>query len=426
MLKMFGSFTFYISAVSAVTWSSPTILYNKPVELNTFFCDVDSIGDGYALWNDDQSDPNIAPQIKWTDETSGVWTNPNNINLKLKDLTACYFSVNDNLIGLLLSKKQKDTNTIYANILKTNLVWGDPFQISDSHYYSSNAIAATCATGDSLAMWASNDGTYNSVFARKYFGGTWEPIDTLTATGVNAYNPSASINSVDTALACWSISDSGYLRIQVRKCYLAEWEPTTYTLSSATANSMYPRCVVNLLHEGLVAWGQYSSTGTLNIYACHLDDLGIWSSPSLVSSPSAYITQYPQVTLESILGDGMCVWVQSDGSNTRVTAAKYDNLLSWQSPTYVSAAGKNAFSFKILGDTNGNIICVWKGVESVNNILYAATNQGSWSSVQTLSDPTTNVGNFSLGINDTGDIICGWSCTDSNNNTIVQVKTASF
>jgi|GEM_PF-4030298 len=435
MIKFLSLISFSLSTLYSVTWSASTLIYNGSCGLSTLYCDIDSNGDGFALWNDQASNPSLPAQIKWTDELSGSWSNPDNLSYNLRNLKASCFSVNSNISGMLVSTKTDDNNTVFANRLNSSNIWEDPIMLSDPNYFCKNAVVVSSANGTSIALWVSNNGTYSRIFSSRFDGTSWDSAVALSNANTNAFNPQISINSSGDAIACWSYSDSGSLRIQARQYTSGSWQ-TPQTLSASNANSLYPSVAINASGNAICSWGEYDLSG--NLHACtSIFSSGSWGSSAKVST-SNYISQFPQVTIDSS-GNGFCVWAENDGTNTRITSAKY--ATSWQSPNYISASGINAFTFKVASDDSGNVVCIWKGVEQANNLLYAATNNGYWSSVQTLSNSIKSVGDFSLGINETGDIICAWESDEpllyiektptlteplSSASSTIEVKTASF
>jgi len=416
-LIYFLATTFLSTFAYSVTWSAPTTIYDKGCKLNTLHIDIDSTGDEFALWNEENS---LFSQIQYTDETTGSWSDPDQVNYNLRWKKILDFSINSKLMGMLISGGDGDPQTILANQLSAPSTWEKTVVLSESVNYSFGAKVSTNSDGDSAASWIENYGTGNLIGSAVFSGGSWSEATFLSTMYENSFNPCIGIDASGNVVVAWTETEGSATRVKTTKYVSGSWQAVE-TVSGATNDALYPDLAVNASGDALLVWAEYTATQNLHICAAKLTS-GTWGSPVSVATPN-YISQFPIVAIDAT-GNGCCVWNESDGSNSRVKASIYSSG-SWQTPTFISNAGQTAYKAKLASDDAGNFVCIWPEKNDSNETLYAGTYEGSWSSVETLSAAGKTVNTYDLGINEGGDIIVSYLSTDSSSSTI-EIKTASF
>lgn len=418
MQKILFFFTLILqnAFVYGVIWSAPTTVYNSGCVHNTLNVDIDSTGDGFIIWNKVDS---LVPQIQYTNKNLGTWSDPNNLNFSIRNLTINQFSMNSNTDVVLLSTDSINTQTVLANSLTSDF-WGPSETLSEPPLYSSSAKISTSANGITVAVWSSNDGTYNTIHGAVFSSGNWSTSTLLSDPKKNAFNPAVGTDANGNAVATWTVNDSAGNHIQTVEYESDSWQ-SVITLTGTGANSIFPDIAVNSSGDALVVWGEYTSSQNLHICSAKLT-AGSWSSPTLIAAPN-YITQFPTVVIDAS-GDGCCVWNEYDGTNSRVKTALFSSG-TWQTSTFISETGKTANKGKLASDDLGNFVCVWNAKNGSNQTLHAATYEGSWSAPETLSALGKTVETYDLGINESGDVIVSWLSSDSSSSTI-EIKTTNF
>lgn len=223
------------------------------------------------------------------------------------------------------------------------------------------------------------------------------PPSTLSASGINASNPSLAMDSNGNIVAVWI--ENGVVKSK-SKLVSSGWSGSSATLSGSGASS--PRVVSDLNGNSAAIWVENgiirASTKTLS---------GNWSSSTSLSTSGA---SSPSLAV-GVAGDLVAVWVRSGNieSSTKLFGA------NWQTRVTITSSGA-AFPSVAIGGSGSNTraIVVWQGVASSVNVVFASTRliSGSWSAQQRISDNLRQAGYPDVAVDTNGNAIAVWYCYD--------------
>jgi hypothetical protein len=144
-----------------------------------------------------------------------------------------------------------------------------------------------------------------------------------------------------------------------------------------------------------------------------------WLSPTLLSDPNVP-ADGTQVAF-SPQGDGVAVWVRSDGSNNRIEAAVRPAGGTFSAPKFISDPGQHANSPLLTIDSQGNAIAAWIRSDGTHDRVQTAIMPagGNFGAPQTISDAAADATDMSLASDPNGNALV----TYERNNDVV---TSSF
>jgi hypothetical protein len=211
------------------------------------------------------------------------------------------------------------------------------------------------AQGAGFAFWNYWDGTIQRIKAAPIAAGSAGGTE-IIATGVNYFNPHATVNAAGTAVLVWGDSTGGRLGIWSTR-YLpgSGWGmPVQVNAPSWTAFTDFPDPQVVLDDAGLATalWLESSSagsTGRLEVVWNHQTAAG-WGMPEVIFNQMSYY-QLAGNGAGQLLGARMTGGAVYGSPNYLVTTA------DWGPGTRVGAYGKPPLNLAI--DPNGNGMAIW-------------------------------------------------------------------
>ena len=249
---------------------------------------------------------------------------------------------------------------IVANRYTVGIGWGTAVLIETDNAGNANQPQVVMdATGNGLAVWTQDDGTYQTVMANRYTAGsgwgTAAPIGTDIVG--DAFEPRIAIGASGNALAVWAQSDGTRANIWANRYTLGTGWGTAALIETDNAGDAYsPRITLDANGNAQAIWSQFDGTRfniMINRYAAGSG----WGTASIIGGAGNAGT--PQIAFDTS-GNAMAVWVQSDGTHYNIWSSRYTAGTGWGTAALIETdnAG-DAGSPQIAFDASGNALAVW-------------------------------------------------------------------
>ncbi len=305
--------------------------------------------------------------------------------------------------------------------------WTAPRNISATDSTISLPALAVDGSGGATVIWRRFDGNnYIIEGATRSSQGTWGPVQAISQTGENAYEPDVAMDSGGTAIAVWRrlVSASGPWVIQSsRRPSGGGWETPTTLSAEVGGDAFYPHVAVDTAGNAAASWRRNDGSNFVVQVSSRPIGSG-WSSPTTLSQ-SGQDAWRPWVAL-SPNGDAVVTWRRSDGTSS-VIQASYRKGLSgaWQAaPDTISQTGRDADSPRPAIDATGAVTVVWSRDDGLNTIIQSSTRpaSGPWGPVQNLSEAGRDADLPDVAVDPAGNAVAVWMRFDGSND-IIQAAT---
>ena len=259
--------------------------------------------------------------------------------------------------------------------------WQDPVDLSGpNRFVDDEPRVAISASGEAVAVWDYYNGSHHVVQAtRRPAGGGWQaPVD-ISPAGHGAEEAEVAINAAGLAVAVWRDHSAPGPNPTVQTAWQpagGAWQPSQ-PLSDPNRDAERPQVALNATGEAVAVWESYVTGGQLPdfVQAAARPAGGNWSAPVNVSAPSQQCCLFPKVALDGA-GTAVAAWERAPtaGSGDVVEAATRPAASGvWQTPSTLSAPGRNAIGQEVAFSPTGVATAVWAEWNGSTNVIRAAT-----------------------------------------------------
>jgi hypothetical protein len=137
-----------------------------------------------------------------------------------------------------------------------------------------------------------------------------------------------------------------------------------------------------------------------------------WQPPELIDAGAGNSAVEPQIAFDGA-GNAIAVWYQSDGSNNRIYANRW-NGTTWGTAELIDAgAGNNAVAPQVAFDGDGNAIAVWLEWDGPNARIYANRWDGTtWGTAELIDAGANHAWDPQIAFDGAGVAIAVWQQSD--------------
>ena len=283
------------------------------------------------------------------------------------------------------------------------------------------------ALGNAMVIWRQYTGTEYNIYAKRYLVSQgWEATTTLldNASGPS-YNPDLTLDAQGNAMVLWSQSGtSGGDIISKSFTITGGWQSGVSVL--ATGSSAYPEVAFDHQGNAMAVWYQNDGTG-LNVYSKRYIAGSGWEANAVLLENAPDTAQLPQIAMDSN-GNGLAVWLQSDGAYQSLFGKRYVAGAGWeQDARLLETLESNISGIPQLSmNANGDAIVAWQQIDGTNYGVFTKsyTFSNGWQSDVTVLDTTTNNAHTAaIAITANGDALAMWLQHDG---TAYQVAASHY
>ena len=259
---------------------------------------------------------------------------------------------------------------------------------SDTTYIGRDHHMALDDDGNAIAVWVQ----FNSVYANRYVAGEgWQGPTVLHTLPGNAYRPTAGFDNNGNVIVVWmQFDDTSFGRsIYVRHYADGAWQATyRFEETGNPGNPGTPEIDFDTEGNATVVWLQSDGTTTRLYEKRHLATGG-WQGATPVASGVGDFPDYLQFDVNAH-GNAVAIWVGQDGGVNNIYASRYVDG-AWQGPDVLDTGSGNAQHPRIALDDRGNAIAVWSQYDASSHLsLYSRVySHGAWGEVQLLETSNT-------------------------------------
>jgi hypothetical protein len=291
--------------------------------------------------------------------------------------------------------------------------------ISEDGQEVSDPQVAFSRGGDALVVWRSFDGANSRIQAAfRPPGGSFGTPQTISDPGQDAFEPQLAFDQGGNTLAVWTRSGGTNRRVQAAFRPAGGSFGAAQTLSDEGQHAFAPQVAVDPQGNAIVIWDRSDGTNR-HVQAALRPADGSFGRTQTLSAAGGSAFE-PRIVFDS-RGGAVVVWRQLNGANVRVQATfRQPGNGSFEPPQTISADGQSAGSPKVAIDGQGNAIAVWEGSVGTNRRIQAAVRRAGkqFQLPETISESGGVTSEPQLAIDGQGNPIVVWQRFDGTNRRI--------
>jgi hypothetical protein len=361
--------------VQEYSWSAPDVVMSND-------------GDTIVTWFQENSFSSDSFFV--SERRNGVWTHPanpddhHNIDGSI--------GLGDTRIGLAMASNGDTVICWVQNIPSgpqrvflseyRSGVWTHPAStadyISPDTWGNHEPHAAMSTNGDTILTWVQrrlSGSSDRNILVSTYEGSAWtHPADAdsyISPDGVASW-PWVAIGDNGDCAVVWRQATTGDIYDPQNKIFLSEYRGGVWThpgtladficLPGTSTPASSPQVAMDASGNTVVVWLQYDGTYTRVFMSEYRS--GAWTHPATIGdyiNPDGSRASDPQVVM-SASGDAVVIWEQSNGSEDQIYMSEYRNGL-WTHPAdltdHISLDGMEAYEAHLAIDDDGDTLVVW-------------------------------------------------------------------
>ena len=220
------------------------------------------------------------------------------------------------------------------------------------------------------------------------------------------------MNSIGDAIVVWLQPEGNSDSVYVSRY---DFAVDTWTTPAVVENLALPasdtRAVLDDNGNALVVWVQSDGVQPSIYAARYYDVLTDWGAPVLLESGDLGRVTEPHVAL-SKSGNAVAAWIQSDGIRDDVWAARFVVASnSWDTAVKLDTGNQSASAVRVEMDDVGDAVAVWVQSDgSVENIYSADfdSGAGTWGTPVLVDAATGAASDPAVSVNASGDAMVAW------------------
>jgi hypothetical protein len=234
---------------------------------------------------------------------------------------------------------------------------------------------ATDAQGNATVVWQRFDGMRSNIWVSHYAAGAGWGQAALAETDHSggAFNPQIAMDAHGKALVVWEQHDGARWNIWANR-YVpgVGWGTAQPIEADRVGHAANPQVAMDNHGNAMVVWAQRDGV-RYSIWSNRYVVGAGWGPAQLLEMRQVGTTFEPQITIDRD-GRAMVVWWQSDGDGYKnIWANRYEPGVGWESAELIDAhLSGNALEPQIITDVNGNVIAMWRQLDSSLNSVWTS------------------------------------------------------
>jgi len=384
----------------------------------------DNSGNGVCVWYN-SNDTNYIIQATRTTDGGATFSSPIDLSLAGRDAFNPQISFDNSGNGVCVWQRSNGTNTIIQAARTTDggATFSTPIDLSHTGQDADSPQISFDNSGNGVCVW--NNSTDNVIqAARTTNGGATflTPVD-VSIAGKVADSPQISFDPISGNGVCvWHNATDNIIQAAQTTDGGATFL-TPIALSPAGKVTDSPQISFDNSGNGVCVWN--NSTDNV-IQAARTTNGGATFLTPIDVSIAGNFSNFPQISFDNS-GNGVCVWERSNGTNFIIQAARTTNGgATFLTPIDLSLAGQDAAGPQISFDNSGNGICVWVRSNGSHNIIQAAETINGGTTFLTpvdvsLAGRNANVPQISF--DNSGNGVCVWYRFNGIEGRIIQASS---
>lgn len=271
--------------------------HNNPGYVNPVIV-LDSQGTAHIAWGGGGGSPyDIYYAYK---PAGGGWSTPENLSNEGYNTVKPSIAI-DNQDRLWVAWQASHTETneeIYVRSKPAGGSWEPAMRITDRTSADQDPSIVVDGSNVPHLAWRSNEpGNWEAVYTR-YVGGTWVPIENVSASSLGSHFPRLAADNGGNVVMAWEEeTGSDEFRTAVRRWNSGSWGPRTFA-SIAGVKALYPDVAMDDVGVVYTAWTDYRTTPT-EVRFNHSTDYGSTWAGEENASQNGSASFFPNVVSQA-------------------------------------------------------------------------------------------------------------------------------
>jgi len=334
-------------------------------------------------------------------------------------------------VGLGVWDRSDGTNTrVQIRSRASNGTLGSVQTLSAAGQNAFSPQVAFNPTGTGIIVWTRSDGTNDRIQAvTRSSTGVLGSVLTLSDPLRNAETAQVAIDGNGNAIVVWERFDGTNERIQEVQISSVGVVGPVQTLSPTGGDAFDPQVAVDGNGNALVVWSRFNSVQVVDkIQAVSVSAGGVVGTVQGLSAAPGD-AEAPQVGVDSS-GNAVVVWQHFDGSHERVQGRTRSSSGVLGTIKDLSVSGFDSFAPQVAVNPTGSGLVDWARFSSVCNCdriqLVPFSSAGTVGTVQTISNTGADDEEPQIGIAANGNGVAVWSSFKaSQENVFGRTRTAA-
>ena len=300
---------------------------------------------------------------------------------------------------------------VWSNRFEIGAGWGDAELIeTDDTGDAERPQVAVDASGNAIAVWYQNIGTFPSIWSNRYVVGEgWGDAQLLEDDEDAAYSADIAVDASGSAMAAWVQYDGFKHNVWSNRYVVGAGWGDAQLVDADAGDAYEPNVAVDSTGNATVVWDQLDD-GSLDIWSNRYETGVGWGEAQLIEiHVDGDEAANPSVAVDG-LGNAITVWQQHDGDRWNTWSNRYvvpdvtPPSLSLDSPSdgfstdtpvvMVSGSTERGVNLAVNGvtvavDPDGTFSCLIVLIEGANAIIATATD--AWGNSASISVSVTYV-----------------------------------
>ncbi len=381
------------------SWGAPVLLETNDADAGSPQLEMNAQGDAVAVW-EQAINPSFAGAVWANRFTSGMWGTAEVIGGSPRPGAQPRLALNPSgdAVVVWVAYGGQAVRLVGANRL-TSGIW-DGGQAITSNGISYPLQVAMDAQGNAIALY-SNSISRDVESSRSTASGVWSSLGPVDPDGSTTFTIQLVMDAPGNALAFWPGTGGIWFS---RAALAGGWSPKELLESDGPSELQV----------------ESDGEGNALLFGPQGDDLwtiqstsGVWGSAERTEVDGLGDTVSPQFALDT-QGNGVVVWLQSDGVQTNVWA-NWTTSGVWGTAELLETNDMgDAFAPKVAMASQGNAMVVWQQSDGVRESIWAnRLTSGVWGTAQLIElDDAGDAAAPHVGIDAQGNAIAAWQQSD--------------
>ena len=316
---------------------------------------------------------------------------------------------------------------IYANRRAPNGAWSNMRSISANGVDAFEPSLSISAVGTAMAVWFQEGSVRDDVWSNRYVpdnGGWGDPTPVETGNALRVEGPRVAVASNGIAVAVWAHSDSGVSdRFDIwSNRYTPDrgWGSETTIETHNAGDALRPQVGVDDAGNAFAVWTQFNGA-TFDVWSNRYASSTGWGQEQVLETDDGGDAVDPQLAVDGN-GNAVVVWAQSDGAANDIWSNRYSSGGGWGRAERIDAIDAGfAQEPQIAIDQSGVAVAVWRQFDGSGDHIWSnlSTLSGGWGTAQRVDpDNKGNLGGARVVMSPSGDAAAVWRVFGASNTGI--------
>jgi hypothetical protein len=311
---------------------------------------------------------------------------------------------------------------ISAEAVSPSTGWGEPEIICSVIQGNANyPQISMIGSGEAICVWAQYDSFRPNIWANRFVPGYGWGIPDLIEfdNGAGAGLPCVSMNETGNAVAVWVQNDGSYNSVWSNRYVQGEGWGEAEMIETSDGNAMSPRVSTDRSGNAVAVWYQHDGSWN-NVWANRYTHGIGWGTALLLENMNVGNAMGAQVATDRY-GNAIAVWMQNDGADNDIFCSRYTTGASWGPAQMIDRSDEGSSdSPRIAMSPSGSAVAIWSRSDGARwNIWSSKYQMGDWGTPELIeTDNSGDANNPEISMNDRGDAIAVWDQTDGMRSNI--------